>query len=280
MPALITPFTTSGEIDIDAHRHNLSLMSDRGATGVLIGGSTGEGPYLESGERHSLVAAVREVVPSMVAICGVNAESIRQASAQIAEAEAAGAHAVLVITPTTLVRSRPDLVEAYFLTVADLAGIPVFLYSVPAVTGVELPIDAIGRLAHHARIVGMKDSGGDPSRLATLAATLAAGFIAYAGASRALASSALAGAWGAITASANYAIADVALAAGGDPTAQQRLTTLTATIEKHGVPGTKAAAGMTGLRAGASRRPLVQPGGTALAEIADALSAAGLMTRP
>ena len=44
VPALITPFDTGGELDLDAHRHNVRFLAQQGATGFLVGGSTGEGP--------------------------------------------------------------------------------------------------------------------------------------------------------------------------------------------------------------------------------------------
>jgi 4-hydroxy-tetrahydrodipicolinate synthase len=49
MPALITPFTDREDVDLDAHAHNVTAVHARGAQGVLIAGSTGEGPYLEQG---------------------------------------------------------------------------------------------------------------------------------------------------------------------------------------------------------------------------------------
>ncbi|XP_074855453.1 4-hydroxy-2-oxoglutarate aldolase, mitochondrial isoform X1 [Carettochelys insculpta] len=49
--------------------------------------------------------------------------------------------------------------------VADASPIPVVLYSVPANTGLELPLEAVLTLAQHPNIVGLKDSGGDITRL-------------------------------------------------------------------------------------------------------------------
>ncbi len=45
--------------------------------------------------------------------------------------------------------------------VADSSSVPVVLYSVPANTGLDLPVDAIVQLSQHPNIVGLKDSGGD-----------------------------------------------------------------------------------------------------------------------
>lgn len=47
--------------------------------------------------------------------------------------------------------------------VADVSPIPVVLYSVPANTGLELPVDAVVTLSQHPNIIGLKDSGGDVS---------------------------------------------------------------------------------------------------------------------
>lgn len=47
------------------------------------------------------------------------------------------------------------------LQVADSSPVPVVLYSVPANTGLELPLDAVVRLSQHPNILGLKDSGGD-----------------------------------------------------------------------------------------------------------------------
>ncbi|KTF73595.1 hypothetical protein cypCar_00041930 [Cyprinus carpio] len=52
--------------------------------------------------------------------------------------------------------------------VADSSSVPVVLYSVPANTGLDLPVDAIIQLSQHPNIVGLKDSGGDITRIALL----------------------------------------------------------------------------------------------------------------
>jgi 4-hydroxy-tetrahydrodipicolinate synthase len=104
--ALITRFDDDGEIDVVAHAHNVSVANAVGARGVLIAGSTGEGPYLEPGERTTLVAAARAPDADITIICGISAESDRQALRQIHDAANGGANAALVATPGTLVRNR------------------------------------------------------------------------------------------------------------------------------------------------------------------------------
>lgn len=255
MPALITPFDPDQRISTEAHRHNVSTAVAAGAEGILIAGSTGEGSYLEPGERAILVDSARETVSDFTIVCGISAETDRQAASQIAEA-ATTADAALVITPGTLVRGRTDLIADYYERIADLSTLPILLYTNPVVTGYEIPIETVHRLAQHQNIVGMKDSGGDTSRLDEMDDVLASGFIVYIGSSKHLAESTSIGAFGAITASANYAFGLVNAAAAQDTEAQAALTTLTSTVQQYGVPGTKYAAALAGMVEGRSRLPL------------------------
>ncbi len=263
MPALVTPFDADGSLDLAAHRHNVATLWKRGARGFLLGGSSGEGPYLEPGERASLVAAARGVVPDAYLLGGVNGESVRLATIQLDEVATAGADACLVITPTTLSRDDDAAVRRFYEAIADISPLPVLLYTVPRWTGYALPVDVATALAAHAGVVGIKDSGGDPARIGELVTSLhGAPFLVYAGASGAVAASVRLGATGAITASGNYAYELVAsvvasVRTGSDPSsAQARLSAITSAVERWGLAGTKAAAAAAGLDPGWPRLPL------------------------
>lgn len=280
MPALVTPFDKAGEIDLEAHRHNLGLLWDRGIRGFVIAGSTGEGPYLESGERQALLEQARATLGvKAYLVCGVAAETIRQAQAMIAEAIAGGADAILVLTPTTLTRNRLQYVEGFYRVLAEASSLAIYLYSVPAVTAFELPEDLVIRLAAHPNIVGIKDSGGHPVRLQRIVATTPDDFTVFTGSTQAVTLAITAGAHGAITASANYmperlhATLDAAFR---QPTKarplQQEISRISAAVEAHGIPGVKAAAAATGLRPGNPRLPLPSLSRRESARLADLLS--------
>jgi 4-hydroxy-2-oxoglutarate aldolase len=263
MPALITPFTRGGEIDTKAHTHNLKTLAEAGITGFVIGGSNGEGPYLEPGERHRLVKAARRRKAHLM--LGIAAESTRMALNQIEEAVAAGADSVLALTPTTLARGRDDAVHRFFRTIADVSTIPLFLYSVPSVTGYSLPIELVWRLSRHENVVGMKDSSGDVVRLQSIIDVAPSDFILYSGSSRALTAAMAVGCHGAITGSGNYVprlVLETLAIAKVDPARarklQKRLSAISADVEAHGVPGVKAAAKAAGLDPGHPREPLTR----------------------
>jgi 4-hydroxy-2-oxoglutarate aldolase len=268
MPALVTPFSARGEIDLKAHTHNVRVLADQGIDGFLFGGSTGEGQYLEAGERARLIKAARRRKTHIVS--GIAAETTRQGLAQVAEAIDAGADSLLVLTPTALARGRHDAVASYFQALADRSTIPVLLYSVPVYTGYSLPIEVIAKLARHHNIIGMKDSSGDVVRLQSIGDATPASFILFNGSSRALSAAIAVGCYGAITASGNYAsdlVVRTLKAAHQSSSAarrlQKRLSSLSADVEAHGVPGVKAAAKAAGLQPGHPRLPLSRlPRGT------------------
>lgn len=263
LPALITPFTQRGELDIKAHTHNLRLLAERGIEGFVLGGSNGEGPYLEPGERTKLVKAGRRRKAHFV--CGIVAESTRIALKQVEEATDGGADSLLVLTPTTLSRGRDEVVVDFFRAVAERAKIPILLYSVPSVTAYSMPIELVARLSRHENIIGMKDSSGDVVRLQSIIDATPGDFVLYSGASRALTAAMAVGCTGAITGSGNYApelVLKTLEAAKEDPATarrnQKRLSRLSADVEAHGIPGVKAAARAAGLEPGFPRPPLTR----------------------
>lgn len=267
MPALVTPFTKSGRISRASHASNLETLTNRGIEGFLLAGSTGEGPALERGERASLVKIARKTLgPNPHVMVGIVAESVRQAAAQIKEAAAAGADAVLVLSPVTLARNSVDAHRRFFTQIADDSSLPTLLYSVPRNTGYALDEALAIELSGHSNIVGMKDSGGDAVRIGRIARQAGGGFTVFNGASASIAAAIAGGAHGAITASTNYlplTVARLVVAArAGQNEAlqlQNTVTSVTAQIESLGVPGVKAAAKVGGLAAGHPRQPLELP---------------------
>ena len=282
MSALITPFDDNGDIIVAAHHHNLHLQASRGISGFVLGGSTGEGPYLEPGERGILVREARNALGDQpFLVCGVQAQSVRQAILQVDEIAAGGADAALVVTPTALARGNHDAVARFYDSVATRATLPLLLYSVPAVTGYDLPTESAAALSAHQNILGLKDSAGRPLHTKHVVEASVPGFLVYSGSSSALTQAIAGGAVGAITASSNYvpelvdAVIGTALesVSRAEPL-QAQLTATTRGIEAYGVVGTKAAAGAAGLWTGIPRKPLQPVPRPELAKIDQIVTAA------
>ena len=278
MPAIVTPFDESGDLDLASHRHNVAFLAGDGVEGFVLAGSNGEGPYLESGERNALIGATREAAPDAHVMVGVMAESVRQGISQLEEC--GEADTALVMTPTTLTRSRPAAVLGYFKHLIEASLVPVFLYSVPPSTAYSLEVDLVAELAILPKVAGMKDSSGDVVRLQALRNATPDDVILYSGSSPAMSGAIAVGCDGVITGSVNYChrlVAEV-VAAASTPNAhsrklQARLSALSAAIDGRGVPGVKAAATVNGLRPGLPRLPLAPLDAVGLEAIKEAMQA-------
>ena len=178
--AMVTPFGPGGDLDLDAAASLARHLADSGSDGIVVAGTTGEGPVLTDSERIALFRAVVEAVTvPVIASSGTNdtAHSIVLTK----EAEAAGAAAVLVVTPYY---NRPSAagLSAHFGAVAGASRLPVVLYDVPVRSGRRIGPDLTLQLARDvATIVAVKDATGDVSSAARVVAEAPDGFQVYCG---------------------------------------------------------------------------------------------------
>ncbi|XP_058437167.1 4-hydroxy-2-oxoglutarate aldolase, mitochondrial isoform X2 [Marmota monax] len=166
-PPVTTPFTATAEVDYEKLEENLYKMGTIPFRGFVVQGSTGEFPFLTSRERLEVVSRVRQVIPKdKLLLAGSGCESTQATVEMTVSMAQVGADAAMVVTPCYF-RGRMNSAALihHYTKVADLSPIPVVLYSVPANTGLDLPVDAVVKLSQHPNIVGMKDSGGDVTRI-------------------------------------------------------------------------------------------------------------------
>jgi len=178
--AMVTPFGPEGELDLDAAASVARHLVDTGSEGIVVAGTTGEGPVLTDSERIALFHAVIEAVAvPVIATSGTNdtAHSI----AMTREAASAGAAGVLVVTPYY---NRPSAagLSAHFRAVAGASDLPVVLYDIPVRSGRRIGADLTIQLARDVvNIVAVKDATGDVASAARVVADAPAGFEVYCG---------------------------------------------------------------------------------------------------
>src|SRR3954451_1046555 len=161
LTAMVTPFRTDGRLDLARAEELATHLVDLGNDGLVVNGTTGEGPTTTDVEKAELVRAVVSAVggrATVVAGAGTydTAHSVHLAR----EAEKAGAHGLLVVTPYY---SRPPQsgLLLHFTAVADATGLPVMIYDIPPRSIVPIEIDTLRRLAEHPRIRAVKDARAD-----------------------------------------------------------------------------------------------------------------------
>jgi 4-hydroxy-2-oxoglutarate aldolase len=276
-PPMTTPFK-DGEVETRAIRSNVARWLAAGVGGVVALGSNGEAPLLDEHESDAVIAAAREAVPpEKTLLAGTGRESTPATIAATRRAAALGADAVLVRTPSYYKgRMTPDAFLRHYIAVADASPVPVLLYNYPAVTGVNLLPETVGRLAEHPNIAGIKETGSDITQVAAYVDAAPRGFAVLAGSAPPAYASLCVGAVGAILAVACAAPEPCVrlfelTRAGRHSDAreiQRRLTPLAKLVTTgFGVPGLKAAMDLAGYVGGEPRAPLAPAPPEAVAQL-------------
>lgn len=180
LTAMITPFDSDGALDLDGAAKLASWLVEQGNEGLVIAGTTGESPTLTHEEQIELVRTVCEAV-SVPVIAGAGSNDTRAAIELTEQTTAAGASAILSVTPYYNRPSQAGLM-AHFRAIAAATHLPVMLYDIPVRTGRKIDTATLLELAHDvSNIVAVKDASGSPSETATLIASAPAGFEVYSG---------------------------------------------------------------------------------------------------
>jgi len=277
-----TPFAESGLVDARALGGNIARWNETGIDGYVILGSTGERVHLDERETLEVVNTARQSVPEHLAfVVGVGQHGARASIAEAQRAAAAGADAVLVITPHFYrAQMTPAALAHYYESVADDSPVPVVLYNIPQNTGLALSPETVARLSEHENIVGIKDSSGDMVNFVEMLRLASHKFAVLTGHASLLYAALSAGAQGAILA-AGCVAPEVAVriarlveqGAHADALEWQRKFTplARAVTTRFGIGGLKYALELRGYAGGEVRAPLSMPDEAARREIARTL---------
>jgi 4-hydroxy-tetrahydrodipicolinate synthase len=162
LTAMVTPMTAERAVDFDgAARLATHLVDEQRHDGLVISGTTGESPTTSDAEKQRLIEAVVGAVGDRASvIAGVGTNDTAHSVELARQAERAGAHALLVVTPYYNKPPQEGLLR-HFTAVADATGLPNVLYDIPGRAGVPIETETLIRLAEHPRIVAVKDAKGD-----------------------------------------------------------------------------------------------------------------------
>lgn len=159
---ILTPMKPDGALDVEALPALVNFLLERRVAGLFVGGSTGEGPLLNTGERKALCEAT---VAAVAGRCPVIAQTGAITTAESIEltlhARSAGASAAALIAPYYYAHSAEALFRHFAAVAEASADFPLYLYNFPAVSNNWLRVDLVRRLVERfPNIVGIKDSSG------------------------------------------------------------------------------------------------------------------------
>ncbi len=162
LTAMVTPMTPDGAVDYEgAGTLAAYLVDEMRNDGLVISGTTGESPTTTDPEKEQLLRSVLDAVGDRATVlAGVGTNDTAHTIELARQAERAGAHALLAVTPYYNKPPQAGL-ERHFTALADATSLPVALYDIPGRTGVPIATETLVRLAEHPRIVAVKDAKGD-----------------------------------------------------------------------------------------------------------------------
>lgn len=164
--AIVTPFTSSGEVDFEAFDRLIDRQLNAGVSAICVCGTTGESATLTEKEQVELIdACVRRVDGRAKVVAGTGSNSTAHALTLSREAQELGADALLLVTPYYNKTTQAGLVKHYEY-IADRVDIPLIVYNVPSRTGLGCTAQTYETLSHHPNINGVKEASGDFSLVA------------------------------------------------------------------------------------------------------------------
>jgi len=157
--AMITPMH-NGEVNRDGIERLISGFRSNGFAGVLVAGSTGEGPLLTRKQyRVAVESATKAANGELTVIAGASESSVPRALETLEEAAKAGADLALVVLPFYFHSGNIDAV-GFFSCLAAKTPLPFIIYNFPRIAGQSITPEEIGSLYTMEVIVGLKDSSG------------------------------------------------------------------------------------------------------------------------
>lgn len=168
--AAVTPLKADFTPALDDLPGLLEFLSQRGCHGVLLLGTTGEGPSFAADERIAIFRAAqsaRQSYPSLRLLAGTGAPSLEESVALTRAAFEEGLDGAVILPPYYFRKVSDEGLFAWFSQVIQRAVPPGGLalgYHIPPVTGIGFSLDLLARLRETFpdRFAGIKDSSGDP----------------------------------------------------------------------------------------------------------------------
>jgi 4-hydroxy-2-oxoglutarate aldolase len=285
---IVTSFDQAGNVAHDRMASNLEKWNQTRLSGYIVLGSNGEWVYLNERERIEVLDGARQAIPpDKLMIAGTASESTIQTIAMTEHAAKIGADAAIIVNPSYYKgQMTAPVLARYYRSVADASPIPLVIYNLPPATGMDLPADLLVELSGHPNIVGVKDTGGNITKMAETIRRADPSFQVLAGSANFFYPSLAIGVSGGILALANIApdesvaLLDLFNAGEIDSGRELHLRMLPVNLAittRFGISGLKAALDMVDYYGGPPREPLLPLDPERRQELRTILQDAGLI---
>ena len=159
--ALVTPFQSNTQLDLEAYRKLIRWQLDSGIHFLVPSGTTGESVTLNEEEYREVIRTCVETAAGAVpVVAGAGTNNTAQAIHLATIAQQEGADALLAVTPYYNKPTQEGLF-LHFSKIAESISLPVVLYNVPGRTIINITAETALRLAQVDNIIALKEASGD-----------------------------------------------------------------------------------------------------------------------
>ena len=161
LTATVAPFDSDGKVDADKYAELCTFLVDNGSDGVVVNGTTGESATLSEDERLELIRAALDAIGDRATvIAGTGTNNTAHSVHLTEQANEAGAHGVLVVTPYYNKPPPRGIVE-HFKAVAAATDRPVIAYNIPGRVVINIEPETMTQLAEIPNVKAVKQSNAD-----------------------------------------------------------------------------------------------------------------------
>lgn len=161
---MVTPFSADKQLDLPALEQITEAFIEKGVSGLVVCGTTGEYYTLSEAERELVLKTVAKLAKGRVSlVAGINDLSTEGAIQRAKQAEQLGYEGLMLAPPAYSLPSQEGII-AHYEEVAKNTSLPIIMYNFPARIGVEIEFDTVAHLSKNPLIVAIKESSGDFSR--------------------------------------------------------------------------------------------------------------------
>ena len=166
--AMVTPFDENLQIDEEGFRSNINYLIDKGVSGLVGAGTTGESATISHDEHRKIIEILVDEVDGRVqTIAGTGSNATSEALDLTQFAQDAGADAALIITPYYNKPQQHALVQHY-KAISDETDIPIIAYNVPSRTGINIDVDTVVEIAKIENVDAIKEASGSVDKVSDI----------------------------------------------------------------------------------------------------------------
>lgn len=157
---VITPFKDN-KIDYTSYQRLIEYYSDKGISGFVPLGTTGEIPVLSDYEFEEMIEKTLTYNTKKLPVyVGAGGNYTAKVIEKVKVAKSYGIQGILSVCPYYNKPNQEGIYQ-HFKSIAESTDLNIIIYNIPYRTGVNIENETIYRLAEIKNIIGLKDACGD-----------------------------------------------------------------------------------------------------------------------